>query len=379
MSVRAVGEGHLSSIEFRTGVRRPRDGDVRSTTRPAPTPGRPASRTMSRSFAPRAFGRSMPSSIATSGRRPRAGCRREFDRGRPRARPLAESSATAADPAAARRGRIDRIRAIAASQLRRRLPPERPADRAGALPGRPGREPRARGRPLRPLRRRRRRRHLLRAPTPPSTAATSRRSCSQTADFQRFRRQPLDRPGRAEQGHGALPAPRRRALSSRCPAGTGRATRIADVRRRPPLGRRGDLQTPRAPWELIQLGNCGSPIETDAGWLVLTHGVGPMREYAIGAMLLDLDDPTSVIGQLAEPLLTPDETNATATCPTSSTPAVRCGTATPWCCRTAAATRRSGSGSSIFPGSWIASGPDAWSVDRPDQPSVMAGWLARSR
>lgn len=56
-------------------------------------------------------------------------------------------------------------------------------------------------------------------------------------------------------------------------------------------------------WDLIQLGNCGSPVETPAGWLVLTHGVGPMRAYAIGAILLDLDDPTRVIGRLAEPLL----------------------------------------------------------------------------
>ena len=62
-------------------------------------------------------------------------------------------------------------------------------------------------------------------------------------------------------------------------------------------------------WEIIQIGNCGSPIETEEGWLVLTHGVGPMRTYAIGAMLLDLDDPQHVIGQLPGPLLAaaPDE------------------------------------------------------------------------
>jgi predicted GH43/DUF377 family glycosyl hydrolase len=63
------------------------------------------------------------------------------------------------------------------------------------------------------------------------------------------------------------------------------------------------VATPTEPWELIQIGNSGSPIETDAGWLVLTHGVGPMRTYAIGAMLLDRDDPTTVIGHLREPLL----------------------------------------------------------------------------
>jgi len=67
------------------------------------------------------------------------------------------------------------------------------------------------------------------------------------------------------------------------------------------------VQAPDRPWELIQLGNCGSPIETPAGWLVLTHGVGPMREYAIGAILLDLDEPEHLIGRLSEPLLTADD------------------------------------------------------------------------
>ena len=65
------------------------------------------------------------------------------------------------------------------------------------------------------------------------------------------------------------------------------------------------LQTPKHPWELIQIGNCGSPVETPEGWLLLTHGVGPMRRYCIGAMLLDLDDPLKVIGSLNEPLLAP--------------------------------------------------------------------------
>jgi predicted GH43/DUF377 family glycosyl hydrolase len=65
------------------------------------------------------------------------------------------------------------------------------------------------------------------------------------------------------------------------------------------------IEHSRTIWEMVQAGNCGSPIETDAGWLVLTHGVGPMRTYAIGAWLLDIDDPTQLIGQLAEPLLSP--------------------------------------------------------------------------
>lgn len=65
------------------------------------------------------------------------------------------------------------------------------------------------------------------------------------------------------------------------------------------------LQAPGQPWELVQLGNCGSPIETEAGWLVLTHGVGPMRAYAIGAVLLDLENPRRVLSSLREPLLAP--------------------------------------------------------------------------
>jgi predicted GH43/DUF377 family glycosyl hydrolase len=64
---------------------------------------------------------------------------------------------------------------------------------------------------------------------------------------------------------------------------------------------------PEFPWEFVQIGNCGSPIETEAGWLVLSHGVGPMRKYCIGAFLLDLDDPTRVIGRLREPLLKANE------------------------------------------------------------------------
>jgi predicted GH43/DUF377 family glycosyl hydrolase len=64
---------------------------------------------------------------------------------------------------------------------------------------------------------------------------------------------------------------------------------------------------PTYPWEFVQLGNCGSPIETDRGWLVLCHGVGPMRKYSIGAFLLDRDDPAKVLGRLPVPLITPIE------------------------------------------------------------------------
>ncbi len=66
------------------------------------------------------------------------------------------------------------------------------------------------------------------------------------------------------------------------------------------------LQEPVYPWEFIQVGNCGSPLETPLGWLLITHGVGPMRQYCLGATLLDLEDPTKIIGRLKEPLLIPN-------------------------------------------------------------------------
>ena len=67
------------------------------------------------------------------------------------------------------------------------------------------------------------------------------------------------------------------------------------------------LESPEQSWELVHIGNCGSPIELDEGWLVLTHGAGAMRQYAIGAILLDRENPTNVIGRLTEPLLKPEE------------------------------------------------------------------------
>jgi predicted GH43/DUF377 family glycosyl hydrolase len=66
------------------------------------------------------------------------------------------------------------------------------------------------------------------------------------------------------------------------------------------------IQLPTRLWEILQLGNCGSPIETEAGWLVLTHGVGPMRTYSLGAILLDLDDPSRVVAHTDAPIIWPD-------------------------------------------------------------------------
>ena len=67
------------------------------------------------------------------------------------------------------------------------------------------------------------------------------------------------------------------------------------------------IMEPEYSWEFFQIGNCGCPIETESGWLVLAHGVGAMRKYIISAFLLDLNDPTKVIGRLKEPLMMADE------------------------------------------------------------------------
>ena len=65
------------------------------------------------------------------------------------------------------------------------------------------------------------------------------------------------------------------------------------------------LLAPKYPWEMVQMGNCGSPIELDEGWLLLTHGVGAMRKYSVGAVLLDKNDPSKLIGRMSQPLLSP--------------------------------------------------------------------------
>ena len=125
-----------------------------------------------------------------------------------------------------------------------------------------------------------------------------------TTDFETFTSFPLLGPGAANKGLALFP----RRIDGRFHAlsrfdGQRNAITVSDDLRRWPA------PTPLAVvdhlWSSVQLGNCGSPIELDDGWLVLTHGVGAMRTYSIGALLLDLDDPTVVLGQTAQPLITP--------------------------------------------------------------------------
>ena len=129
----------------------------------------------------------------------------------------------------------------------------------------------------------------------------------ETDDFVRVHDLHAERRGRAEQRHGAVPAPDRRQVRDAVAQGS-REPAPRDVDDVHFWNDVTELYRPQHPWELLQIGNCGSPIETEAGWLVLTHGVGPMRRYAIGALLLDLDDPRRVHRPSAENrCIEPDE------------------------------------------------------------------------
>lgn len=126
----------------------------------------------------------------------------------------------------------------------------------------------------------------------------------ETTDFRTFDSAPLRGPSARNKGLALFPrrVGGRFVALTRHDGATNGVSFTDDVRRWPassPLPERTTLRSS------IQVGNCGSPIETEAGWIVLTHGVGPMRTYTIGALLLDLDDPRIVLGELPRPLLSP--------------------------------------------------------------------------
>ncbi len=125
-------------------------------------------------------------------------------------------------------------------------------------------------------------------------------------DLRHFQVAPMRGPGVRNKGIALFPRPvggRHLALCRTDGETTGLTVLDDQGRWQPPV----PLHGPQKGWELIQTGNCGSPLETGAGWLVITHGVGPMRRYVISALLLDLDHPEHVIAQLPGVLLAPDE------------------------------------------------------------------------
>ncbi len=128
----------------------------------------------------------------------------------------------------------------------------------------------------------------------------------ETADFRSFRIATLNGPAAVNKGIAIFPRriDGRYAALARCDGESNFVVQSDHIRF---WHEAEQIQLPARPWELMQLGNAGPPIETEAGWLVVTHGVGPMRQYALGAILLDIDDPCQVIGHLSEPLLIPDE------------------------------------------------------------------------
>ena len=132
----------------------------------------------------------------------------------------------------------------------------------------------------------------------------------ETRDFVHFVSRPMA--GAAAANKGLALFPRRVNGKFAALSRSDRESNTVAYSRNPHLWEEGlACQTPIHSWEVVQLGNCGSPIETALGWLVLTHGVGPLRTYNIGAILLDLEDPTRIVGRLRTPLLSPtgDEQN----------------------------------------------------------------------
>lgn len=128
----------------------------------------------------------------------------------------------------------------------------------------------------------------------------------ETSDFRTFRVTQLTGPAARNKGMALFPRliDGRYAALSRWDRENNAIVTSADCRS---WGTAVMLQSPVEAWELLQIGNCGSPIETPEGWLVFTHGVGPMRVYSIGAILLDLDDPTRVRARLPYPVISPSE------------------------------------------------------------------------
>jgi predicted GH43/DUF377 family glycosyl hydrolase len=300
MSVRAVGEGHLSTVEFRTGTLGP-DGEVAvdvpdrhlSTGRATPIPLttdflRAALDQHGDAFAAESVLRLLPATFTPS--------------------QLEEVLASSELDSASRSGGdglIDRVRSTAATSYRLRF------DEATALTGRvlmPSSAAESHG--MEDVRFVRSEREYARPVFYGTYTAYDGVHVAPhlmaTEDFCTFDIRPMIGPAAQNKGMALFPSRIGGQMWS-----LSRWDRENISVAQSPDGIRWGVpqvvQVPHRPWDLVQLGACSSPIETTAGWLVLTHGVGPMRVYSVGALLLDLEDPTRVIGVLDEPLITPAE------------------------------------------------------------------------
>ena len=139
------------------------------------------------------------------------------------------------------------------------------------------------------------------------SGSTIRSELLRTTDFRRFLLEPVE--GRAGRNKGMALFPRKiGGYYTMVGRQDGKNLFLLRSRRLDRWDSEGTyLMGPEYPWEFIQIGNCGSPIETEHGWLLFTHGVGAMRKYALGCALLDRDDPSKVIGRTREPVLTAED------------------------------------------------------------------------
>lgn len=300
LSVRAVGEGHVSSVEFRTGTLMPGDVVVMDEPERRLGSGVAEAMPMTADFLRAALDQTGDAYPAESILRllPATFTPTALD-------DALSSSALDSPGRAGADGLLERIRRLAASSYRLSFPREGGISSRVIIPGSPtesggledvrlvrfvdddgsvtylGTYTAFDGSHVAP--------HLLR-----------------TTDFEVFEASPMIGP--AAQNKGMAVFPRRidghMWALSRWDRENISVARSADGVQ---WGSPRSLVAPVQPWEVIQLGVCSSPIETDAGWLVITHGVGPMRVYSLGAMLLDRDDPTRVLGVLSAPLLSPQE------------------------------------------------------------------------
>jgi hypothetical protein len=300
LSMRAIGEGHLSSITFRTGsVTAAGELALDGAATRAETGERGVPVYERKHFANklRELGADVGLTSRVLDQLPR-----HFST------PELESAIGVLDdvPRAVSHESTKLMRWLAASNYLLRFEPESTITERLVWPEGPVREPRDGGRPLRPLRGGGRLEHLLRH-LHAYDGFQILPQLIETNDFCSFEMSTLS--GRSALNKGmalfprlvdgsyvALTRPDRENLHIvRSP--DPRAWHLPSV----------PLRRPQQPWELVQMGNCGSPIETEAGWLVLTHGVGPLRTYRLGAMLLDLEHPDRVVADLVDPILEASE------------------------------------------------------------------------